>query len=189
MANASEEEMAALAAAFPEPTRRLEFLYANLSVLDSKASSLMAFNAIGLTALAVWLESIPSNWLHLALDIVFLLFLFSSATCLVTVWVYWSPPHHFGKPVLQTKALLEKRNRRTRLYRVSWVLSSLAVAVLTVVSLIHAIGTALYASGGCGERCQAVFSEGKWGNRNVQPPSEPRSGSRTSSDPAPELSW
>jgi len=155
------EEMKVLKEVYPEQNRRFEFLYGNLSILDSKASSLLTFNAIGLTALAVWLEYIPQNWFHFVLDFTFVLFLLSCALCLITVWVYWSPPEHFQKPDLQMQTLLAKRNQRTSLYRLAWLLSSVAVVVLTFASVFHGFGTLLKASGNCGELCEKIFSENK----------------------------
>lgn len=162
------EEMSVLQATFPEAPKRFEFLYSMLSIVDSKASSLMAFNAIGLAALAIWLEGLPLNWLHLTLDLVFLLFLFSSATCFIVVRVYWSPSAHFRDPELQMKTLLEKRDRRTQLYRTSWWLSVVAVGIFTVVSIVHAVGTSLRATGTCDVRCGKFYSEKVWGRRDSQ---------------------
>ncbi|MGI8426352.1 MAG: hypothetical protein ACR2M4_07110 [Actinomycetota bacterium] len=164
---AIDDEIAALGEAFPQPTQRFEFLYSSLSILDSKASSLMAFNAIGLTALAVWLEYIPLNWLHLTLDLVFLLFLFSSATCFFVVRLYWSPPTHLKNTDLQTRTLLDTRNRRTLLYRFSWKLSIVAVGLFIIVSAVHMVGTFFRATGTCGVSCSEFYSEKVWGNRDL----------------------
>lgn len=162
------KEADVLTRAFPDPIKRFEFLYGNLSILDTKASSLMAFNAIGLTALAVWLEYVPSNLLHLALDIVFVLLLLSSAICFWVVRVHWSPPEEFEQPQLQTITLLETRKRRTGRYRAAWLLSVISVAAFGLVSSIHMLGTGLHAGGLCGGWCERFFSPKVWGNRESQ---------------------
>jgi len=166
------DEMEGLRAAFPEAAPRFEFLYGMLSVLDSKASSLMAFNAIGLTALAVWLEGLPLNWFHFSLDLVFLLFLASSATCFFVVRVYWSPAAQLHQPELQLHALLVERDRRTHLYRWAWWMAIVAVAVFMGVSVVHTVGTLMHAAKSCRPPglCAEVFSEKVWGRKDPAPP-------------------
>ena len=164
-----DEEEEGLREAFPDATRRFEFLYGMLSVLDSKASSLMAFNAIGLTALAVWLEGLPLNWLHFSLDLVFLLFLISAATCFFVVRVHWSPAAHLNRSELQMQDLLDERDHRTHLYRWAWWLAILAVGLFLMVSAVHTGGTLLRAAGECGKTCAAVYSEEVWGRKEPAP--------------------
>ena len=164
------EEISALHKTYSDPAQRLDFLYGSLSILDAKASSLLTFNAIGLTALAVWLEYIPPNWLHFTLDIIFIFFLFSCVFCLITVWVYWSQPSDLIDSERLTRMLLDKRNARTRLYRLSWVLAMIAVGALTIVSIFNSFGTYCYASGILAEKCQIIFSESNWGNREIEKP-------------------
>ena len=164
------EEISALHKTYSNPAQRLDFLYGNLSILDAKASSLLTFNAIGLTALAVWLQYIPPNWLHFTLDIVFIIFLLSCVCCLITVWIYWSQPNDLIDSERLTRMLLDMRNTRTRLYRLSWVLAMTAVGVLTIVSAFHSFGTFCRASGILAEKCQITFSESNWGNREIEKP-------------------
>ncbi len=53
--------------------------YELLNILDAKAAALLTFNALSLTAIAVWLGYVPLNFLHLSLDLVFLALLTSCA--------------------------------------------------------------------------------------------------------------
>ena len=156
-------EAKALKEAYPDPTSRFDFLYGNLSIIDSKASTLLTFNAIGLTVLAVWLQNIPPNWLHFALDTVFVVFLISSAYCLGTAWLFWSPPSDYEDRDTQTLGLLEKRDFRTSLYHTAWKMASVAVVSLLLISIFHGIGTYMIASETCGENCRRIFSQNNWG--------------------------
>jgi len=158
-----EEEAETLKKAYMDSTNRLDFLYSNLSIIDSKASSLLTFNAIGLTVLAVWLQNIPPNWLHFTLDVIFVVFLISSSYCLRTVWLFWSPPSDYLDCDTQTLKLLEKRDFRTKLYHAAWKMSSVAVASLLLISIFHGIGTYLIAAEICGDTCQRIFSQDNWG--------------------------
>ncbi len=167
--NGVPKEYGTLCEIYSSPVERFAFLYESLNILDAKASSLLAFNAIGLAAIAIWLQYVPLNWMHLGLDIVFLLFLFSCVLCLLIIWVFWSPASHFDDPERQAKTLLKLRDRRTRQYRRAWFFSSVAVVVLFVLSTFHTVGTFLYASGRCNEGCQIIYSEGNWGNRDSIP--------------------
>ena len=163
------EELKAIQEAFPSTSERLEFLYGSLSIVDGKAASLLSFNGIGLAALAVWLGYIQPNWFHLSLDFVFVLLLISCIICLNTVRVYWSPAEHFQQSALQME-LLKRRDSRTRQYRMSWWLSGVGVALLTVFSLVHTIETYLLASGRCGEVCHSIFADTNWGSQAKQEP-------------------
>jgi hypothetical protein len=131
---ARRPDVQALLDFFPVAADRFAFLYESLSVLDSKASSLMAFNAIGLAALAVWLEYVPQNFLHLALDAIFVLLVLSSAICFWVVRVHWSPPEHFRQPELHTETLVSVRDQRTSQYRWAWWLSLISVLAFGAVS-------------------------------------------------------
>lgn len=157
-----ESELKAIEVAYPTAKERLEFLYANLSIIDSKSSALLGFNAIGLTAIAVWLAYIPANAFHVALDVIFLLFLISCVLCLKTVNLYWSPPEIYTKHETQALELLECRRVRTKQYRAAWRTSLFAVVLLIVASLYHEVGTLLKATGSCeyNSACWNIFSSG-----------------------------
>ena len=120
---------------------KFSFLYEALSILDGKASSLLTFNAVGLTALAVWLEKIPRNGFHLTLDMAFLCFLLSCGLCLKIVWLYWISTDELSKTELYPVRLLELRDSRTMLYRWAWLLAVCAVAVTSFAAVYHTLET------------------------------------------------
>lgn len=128
-------------------SQRFSFLYENLCILDSKASSLLTFNAVGLAALAIWLESIPRNFFHLTLDLAFLLFLISCGFCLKIVWIYWASTADLRDPNVLSSNLLRLRESRTMTYRWAWLLSTLAVAVTGLATIFHTFETAQKAFG------------------------------------------
>jgi hypothetical protein len=117
------------------------FLYAGLSILDAKASSLLTFNAVGLTALAIWLERIPLNVFHLTLDVAFLLFLISCGLCLKIVWLHWASTADLDDQDERPVALLAVRDARTVLYRWAWLLAVCAVVVTGLATLHHTLET------------------------------------------------
>ena len=117
------------------------FLYGALSILDAKASSLLTFNAVGLTALAIWLANIPLNFFHLALDFAFLGFLASCALCLKIVWLHWVSTADLNTDDAYPVKLLEVRDSRTVLYRWAWALAVFAVAVTGLAAVHHTFET------------------------------------------------
>jgi hypothetical protein len=117
------------------------FLYEALSILDAKASSLLTFNAVGLTALAIWLANIPLNFFHLALDLAFLGFLASCALCLKIVWLHWVSTADLKSDDRYPVRLLEVRDSRTVLYRWAWLLAVFAVAVTGLAAVHHTFET------------------------------------------------
>ena len=116
-------------------------LYESLSILDAKASSLLTFNAVGLTALAIWLERIPLNFFHLTLDSAFLCFLISCGLCLRIVWLHWSSTADLTNTDQYPLRLLEVRDERTVLYRWAWSLAVGAVVVTTLATISHTFET------------------------------------------------
>jgi hypothetical protein len=138
----------------PEVRREYELL----NIVDSKASALLTFNAVGLTALAVWLGYIPLNLLHLSLDIVFLALLVSCAFLLAIIALRWASKS------TDVDVLSELRRKRSSHYRVAWAIAIGSVFCVIVVSAIHLIGTALIAFGVCGDGCQAFYSSNVFGN-------------------------
>jgi hypothetical protein len=137
----------------------LTFLYENLSVLDSKASGLLTFNAVGLAAIAVWLSYVPLNFMHLILDTVFVLLIGSCLLCLQVVVVYWAPSSHLSDAESFRRALLALRNQRTGTFRRAWVTSLISIGLLLGVSVVHTVGTLMIATGTCEETCRSVFGE------------------------------
>ncbi len=116
---------------------RLEFLYANLTILDGKASSLLSFNAIGLASLAVWLSNLPQDFFHLTLDVAFILFLVSAGLCLRIVWLHWASTKDLLAPAEHASALVKLRDSRTMSYRWAWWVSTAAVAVTAGAAVFH----------------------------------------------------
>ena len=114
-----------------------DFLYDALSILDAKASSLLTFNAVGLTALAIWLANIPLNFFHLSLDFAFLGFLVSCVLCLIIVWLHWVSTADLDTDDACLVKLLEVRDSRTVLYRWAWLLAFVAVAITVLATTYH----------------------------------------------------
>lgn len=159
-----DEEARRLKDILPDREKRFAFLYGNLSILDQKSSTLLAFNAIGMTAISVWLGYVPPNWLHLALDLIFLVLLASCALALSVVNLHWSTIEELSDDELQTRTLLRKRDSRTISYKRAWALSVTSVLALFVVSSVHTVGTFVQAAGRCNEICAEIFSQDAFGN-------------------------
>ena len=119
------------------------FLYESLNILDGKASSLLTFNAIGLAALAIWLESIPLNLFHLALDVAFLLLVISCGICLAIVNLHWVSTRDLEQAEERPSNLLRIRESRTVLFRWAWLLAVLAVCITGLATFHHTVGTLL----------------------------------------------
>ncbi|WP_243074351.1 hypothetical protein [Microbacterium sp. SS28] len=133
-------------------------LYDLLNILDSKASALLTFNAIGLAAIAVWLGYVPLNFLHLSLDVVFLLILVSCGLLLVIIFLRWADRG------IDVDDLEKTRLRRTVYYHVAWAISLTCVVLVFVVAAVHSVGTALIAFDSCDQVCQRFYSDAVFGN-------------------------
>ncbi len=148
--------------------RKYTFLYNNLSILDSKASSLLTFNALGLAVLAVWLGGVPANVFHVALDFAFLLLLISCIFCLVCVRLYWSSTKNLIQRDVHLDELLERRDRRSKYYRRARMLSLTALIVVLVPTVLHSLVVFLYAFGICSEAdCQYLLPIENWGIHSI----------------------
>lgn len=122
---------------------RLSFLYDNLNILDSKASSLLTFNGVLLAALAIWLNALPRNLFHLVLDLIFVVLLVSCTLCLRIVWMYWVGSGDLDAPEDHAQSLVLRRDERTIFYRLAWWLSIVSVALTTVAAGYHTLETYL----------------------------------------------
>ena len=134
--------------------------YDLLSIVDGKASALLTFNAIALAALSIWLGYVPLNYMHLTLDLVFLVMLASCGLALTVVFLKWvdrDEPEDIN-------GLEKLRRSRTTRYRWAWRLSVGGVGMLFLASAVHTVGTGLNATGQCGDICKIVFSERYLGN-------------------------
>jgi len=116
------------------------FLYENLSILDSKSTSLLQFNALILAVITIIVSSVsagpPWSWLLFAL----LPGIVSSFCCLIVVWVQWTPAQSLIHDGDYDVRLLRLRCIRTCWYRVAWcfaILSLLALAII-ITLVFHA---------------------------------------------------
>ena len=108
-----------------------QFLYENLSILDSKAASLLQFNSILLAVVAIFFTQTDgaARWVYLvdlALNIV------SCWLCLRVVWVSWSSTEDLSDPGRHGVNLVAVRDLRTRLYRKAWWLAAVSLLGLLV---------------------------------------------------------
>jgi hypothetical protein len=145
-----------------------EHLYGTLSIIDSKAASLLTFNAIGLAAISIWLGYVPPNKLHYWLDVVFVALVLSCCLCLLAVSIFWSTERDIGEGDVSTgqveATLLRKRWGRTVSYRFAWAISGLSVLALLFISAYHAHGTYRKVYGSCDADCMKQFGPENWGN-------------------------
>jgi hypothetical protein len=132
--------------------------YELLNILDSKASALLTFNALGLASISIWLGYVPLNYLHLALDLIFIVLLVSCGLLLRIIWLRWAAIQE------EVDVLNRVRQDRTRHYRLAWKLSIGSVAWLVLISTVHAVGTAMVSTDICGPLCSKFYSEKVFGN-------------------------
>lgn len=144
-----------------------KFLYENLSILDSKASSLLTFNALGLAAISFWLNGVSTDLFHVLLDIGFLFFLLSCLLCLWVVHLWWSTTGLLQQRDVHLQCLIKWRDRRTIQYRIAWWMSFLAVILITVATVIHSAGVACFAMELSNINCNTTFPDGSWGIKIV----------------------
>jgi len=137
--------------------------YELLNILDSKASALLTFNAIALASISIWLGYVPLNFLHLSLDLVFVVLLLSCAGLLRIIWLRWASTRE------NVEALDRIRQARTGHYRLAWILSFGSIICLIAISLVHLTGTLLIATDNCQSRCQVFYSEKVFGNLDYHP--------------------
>ena len=132
--------------------------YELLSIIDSKATALLSFNALLIAAISIWLGYVPLNVLHLLLDIAFLTLLASCMVLLWIIWLQWSQP-------TEGPALEILREKRTACFRAAWRISMAAVIVVSTVSVVHTVGTGLSVFGLCQSgTCKHFFSDEIFGN-------------------------
>ena len=136
--------------------------YELLTILDGKASALLAFNSIFLASISIWLGYVPPNYLHVTLDMVFLLLLVSCFLLLQVIWLRWSR-------LEETSDDLDKiRKTRTTCYQGAWRISAFCIATVFAVTLVHTAGTFLQAIDQCGAPCQVFFGEAVFGNLDTK---------------------
>lgn len=148
--------------AFETADPRVQKQYELLSILDSKASALLVFNAMTLTALSVWLNYVSLNIMHLVLDVVYVALLLSCTFLLGIIALRWA------KADESIQILESIRGSRTTLYTIAWWLSITSIVVVLITSMIHTVGTALKATDRCGTVCSSFYSENIFGNLDYQ---------------------
>jgi hypothetical protein len=109
-----------------------EYLYSCLSILDSKAQSLMSFDAIILAAssIALGISPRPFGVGDMLVVIALVMSGLSSSLCLFVVWIYWTETSQFEDENEVFLHLLRIRNARTIAYRISWVAAQLSGFIL-----------------------------------------------------------
>jgi hypothetical protein len=111
-----------------------DYLYDCLSILDNKAAALLQYDSIVLAAATLALTLLPKNVSAGSILIIASLVLsgLSSVSCLQVIWVYWTRTVDFSmmRDKERFATLIRKRNHRTIMYRLSWILAQLSVFFL-----------------------------------------------------------
>lgn len=119
--------------------RLFAFIYDNLSILDSKASSLLSFNAIGLAVLTIFITDAEHLLIALAYYFCMLLLLASCVMCLTIVRVHWSTTEDISAVDAHIEKLLSVRRIRTTWYRTAWVLALGTIFLFVLVTLVQVL--------------------------------------------------
>lgn len=140
----------------PVTKSQQEHLYANLSIIDSKAQALLSFNSFLLAIVGIYFGTVQSIRDEVFLLVPFVATLIASGIscllCLDVVWVHWLTAKDM-RPVADAKEdsvgegfieLLLLRDERTRTYRLAWLLSFASVAAV-VLGVLFAIFSDLVA--------------------------------------------
>jgi hypothetical protein len=115
-----------------------DYLYNCLSILDTKSSALLHYDAIILTAATLGVTLSP----HPSLGNLFVIFALvlsgiSSVLCLPVIWVYWTTTPEFSDERSEFIDLLGHRNRRTVYFRIAWLIAQVAVFFLVLGVIIR----------------------------------------------------
>lgn len=115
-----------------------DYLYSCLSILDEKAHGLLTYDSIVLAAASLVLTVFSRNTTAGSVLIIIALVLsaLAASLCLSVIWIYWTETVEFQKSNGLFLQLLHVRNRRTVAYRLSWVISQLAMFSLVVGVII-----------------------------------------------------
>ncbi|MGV9449632.1 hypothetical protein [Streptomyces sp. NPDC003635] len=125
----------------PQDVYAHEYLYGCLSVLDSKAQVLLAYDGFLVAAASVVLAvpaGAPGATPLLAAALV--ASGLSGALSLTVVSVHWTDTYDLQHPHEIFPRLLEVRNRRTLSYRISWCIAQLASLLLVCGVLLSLLG-------------------------------------------------
>jgi hypothetical protein len=138
------KHVAALTKAIGED-KLFEHLYGCLTILDSKSSSLLAFNSIIIAVFAVFLTA-PTHlgfYGGVCVGAGMTAVIVSCFLLLSVVWVYWSTTDDFHNRDNHAFHLLKVRRDRTLKYRLAWyfsVTSVLGLSAFLVGKLFHWYG-------------------------------------------------
>lgn len=139
----SRAHLEALKRLQPEPKDMYahDYLYDCLSVLDSKAQVLLAYDGFLVAAASVVLTVLPGGAGSTALLVAALVASgLSGALSLMVVSVHWTDTYDLEHPGDIFPRLLEVRNQRTLSYRVSWAIAQVASLLLVCGVLVHLPG-------------------------------------------------
>jgi hypothetical protein len=115
------------------------YLYSCLSILDSKAHGLLTYDSIVLAAASLVL-TIFARTFNAGSVLIFIALVcsaFAASLCLYVIWIYWTETADFQKSDGLFVELLKVRNRRTIAYRLSWLISQLAMVLLVLGVIIE----------------------------------------------------
>ncbi|HEV3172507.1 MAG TPA: hypothetical protein VGZ32_19330 [Actinocrinis sp.] len=119
-----------------------DYLYSCLSILDTKAQSLLSFDAIVLAASSIALGTSPNPFgVGDALIVLALVMSgISSSLCLLVVAIYWTETSQLEDEEEVFYHLLHIRNSRTIAYRVSWLTAQFAGFILVLGVILAKVG-------------------------------------------------
>lgn len=127
------EHLASVRALQPARQAEHDYLYECLGVLDVKAQALLAFDSVLLVAASLAIPHVPEG-LHVSSVFVvasLVLAAVAAAACLPVIWLTWTDTKDLLNEDALFIKLLQARNQRTVLYRLSWIFA--AVSMLTLV--------------------------------------------------------
>jgi hypothetical protein len=113
--------------------RHFDFLYENLSILDSKAAALLQFNSILLAVISIFQSAAGTKILSASYGICILLTLFSCLLSLYIVWIHWSKTDELQNVERHCRQLFKVRRNRTIIYRVGWYLAFTSVLLFLCI--------------------------------------------------------
>jgi len=109
-----------------------DYLYSCLTILDTKAQALLAYDGILMAAAAISL-SLFSHDISPGSVAVFSSLAASSLSsilCLHVIWIYWTDTVELENSGNLFDTLLRVRNRRTLAYRMSWLIAQASALLL-----------------------------------------------------------
>ncbi|MBF8274871.1 MAG: hypothetical protein HW380_3976 [Magnetococcales bacterium] len=139
--NERERYITTLAGVFTEDTtihkEIFDHLYGCLSILDSKSASLLSFNAITSTIFSIYISDLSRTDYRIFIIVGIFLTLTSSLILLLVVRIRWSTQSELECLDCTALQLLYIRNKRTVLYRISWLLSFSSIVILMLWILLE----------------------------------------------------